>query len=265
LNLNIKKAKKACLLLRAERIGITLYFWGVALLTLFFLFHFFFLFVLGGVFIGAYAGWKIYRGEYEEGPIIRHLDLEERYRIFSMCDTLRFPYPWVYVVIGDCSNVFVSVEKGKPTIYLGEKILRLFSDEELMPVIAHELSHVKNHDHFFSLFLVLGASLGRISLSILFLLVFFVSFFVGLPFGILFLLLASVLVFWITSAKLLDYWNFIGQEKLADAGAVLSVGAMDGIISGLERILKEENMTEEGKSILFERISFLKELGEESE
>jgi len=81
----------------------------------------------------------------------RQVDPSQAPGLYQMVERLAqkagLPTPKVYVIPQDAPNAFATGRNPEHAVVaVTQGILRLMNDEELEGVLAHELSHVKNHD-----------------------------------------------------------------------------------------------------------------------
>jgi len=90
---------------------------------------------------------KIALSMYRAKPVSR----EEAPRLYSLLDFLcarsGLPMPKVYLIPTDSPNAFATGRNPEhASVAVTEGAMRLLDENELQGVLAHELSHVKNHD-----------------------------------------------------------------------------------------------------------------------
>ncbi len=81
----------------------------------------------------------------------RPLDRKENKRVYNLVENLcmsqGMPMPKVNVIRDSSLNAYASgINKGTYTVTLTTGIIEKLDDQELEAVIAHELSHIRNHD-----------------------------------------------------------------------------------------------------------------------
>ena len=105
----------------------------------------------GGVFI-----WFLiaYFGQYfhhQRCYGCRPLERKENKRVYNLVENLcmsqGMPMPKINIINDDSLNAYASgINKKSYTVTLSKGIIEKLNDEELEAVIAHELSHIRNHD-----------------------------------------------------------------------------------------------------------------------
>lgn len=107
--------------------------------------------VLGGVLvwfmIAYFANTSIIRAATDS----RTLERKENKRVYNLVENLcmsqGMKMPKVNIIYDDSLNAFASgINQRTYTVTLSKGIIEKLNDEELEAVIAHELSHIRNHD-----------------------------------------------------------------------------------------------------------------------
>ena len=81
----------------------------------------------------------------------RPLERKENKRVYNLVENLcmsqGMPMPKINIINDDSLNAYASgINKKSYTVTLSKGIIEKLNDEELEAVIAHELSHIRNHD-----------------------------------------------------------------------------------------------------------------------
>lgn len=107
--------------------------------------------VLGGVliwFLFAYfANTRIIHAATGSRPLERKDNKRVYNLIENLCMSQGMKMPKVHIIYDDSLNAFASgINERTYTVTLSKGIIEKLNDEELEAVIAHELSHIRNHD-----------------------------------------------------------------------------------------------------------------------
>jgi heat shock protein HtpX len=108
-------------------------------------------FVLIGVSIWFLVAWAGHATFIRLATGARPLERMDNKRVYNLVENLciqqGMPMPSVYVIDDDSLNAFASGINNKTySVTLSKGIIEKLNDEELEGVIAHELTHIRNHD-----------------------------------------------------------------------------------------------------------------------
>lgn len=106
-----------------------------------------FIFVLAMNFFTYFFSDKLVLAMYRAKEVSRH-DSPKLYEIVKgVAEKAKIPMPKVYIIPSNSPNAFATGRNSKHSaIAATQGILDLLNKEELEGVIAHEISHIKNHD-----------------------------------------------------------------------------------------------------------------------
>lgn len=108
-------------------------------------------YVLGGVLIWFLIAYFANTSIINSATGARPLERKENKRIYNLVENLcmsqGMAMPKINIIDDDSLNAYASgINKKSYTITLSKGIVEKLNDEELEAVIAHELSHIRNHD-----------------------------------------------------------------------------------------------------------------------
>ena len=108
-------------------------------------------YVLGGVFIWFLIAYFANTSIINAATGARPLERKENKRVYNLVENLcmsqGMPMPKINIINDDSLNAYASgINKKSYTVTLSKGIIEKLNDEELEAVIAHELSHIHNHD-----------------------------------------------------------------------------------------------------------------------
>lgn len=108
-------------------------------------------YVLGGVFIWFLIAYFANTSIINAATGARPLERKENKRVYNLVENLcmsqGMPMPKINIINDDSLNAYASgINKKSYTVTLSKGIIEKLNDEELEAVIAHELSHIRNHD-----------------------------------------------------------------------------------------------------------------------
>jgi len=108
-------------------------------------------FVLGGVLIwfliAYFANTAIIRNATQSVPLTRKENMRIYNLVENLCMANGMDMPKINIIEDSALNAFASgLNKKSYTVTLTRGIINHLNDEELEGVIAHELSHIRNHD-----------------------------------------------------------------------------------------------------------------------
>lgn len=108
-------------------------------------------YVLGGVLIWFLIAYFANTSIINSATGARPLERKENKRIYNLVENLcmsqGMAMPKINIIDDDSLNAYASgINKKSYTITLSKGIIEKLNDEELEAVIAHELSHIRNHD-----------------------------------------------------------------------------------------------------------------------
>lgn len=108
-------------------------------------------YVLGGVFIWFLIAYFANTSIINAATGARPLERKENKRVYNLVENLcmsqGMPMTKINIINDDSLNAYASgINKKSYTVTLSKGIIEKLNDEELEAVIAHELSHIRNHD-----------------------------------------------------------------------------------------------------------------------
>lgn len=108
-------------------------------------------YVLGGVLIWFLIAYFANTSIINSATGARPLERKENKRIYNLVENLcmsqGMAMPKINIIDDDSLNAYASgINKKSYTITLSKGIIEKLNDDELEAVIAHELSHIRNHD-----------------------------------------------------------------------------------------------------------------------
>ena len=108
-------------------------------------------YVWGGVFIWFLIAYFANTSIINAATGARPLERKENKRVYNLVENLcmsqGMPMPKINIINDDSLNAYASgINKKSYTVTLSKGIIEKLNDEELEAVIAHELSHIRNHD-----------------------------------------------------------------------------------------------------------------------
>lgn len=108
-------------------------------------------YVLGGVVFWFVIAYFANTSIIESATSSKPLERKENKRVYNLVENLcmaqGMKMPKINVIDDDSLNAFASgINERTYTVTLSSGIIRKLNDEELEAVIAHELSHIRNHD-----------------------------------------------------------------------------------------------------------------------
>lgn len=108
-------------------------------------------YVLGGVLIWFLIAYFANTSIINSATGARPLERKENKRVYNLVENLcmsqGMTMPKINVINDDSLNAYASgINKNSYTVTLSKGIIDKLNDEELEAVIAHELSHIRNHD-----------------------------------------------------------------------------------------------------------------------
>lgn len=108
-------------------------------------------YVLGGVLIWFLIAYFANTSIINSATGARPLERKENKRVYNLVENLCMSQgmimPKINVINDDSLNAYASgINKNSYTVTLSKGIIDKLNDEELEAVIAHELSHIRNHD-----------------------------------------------------------------------------------------------------------------------
>lgn len=174
---------------------------------------------------------------YNAQPIARHESPELYDTVASLSDRAGIPMPKLFIVPTQSPNAFATGRDPEhATIAVTQGIVDLLSREELEGVLAHELTHIRNHDTltqavagtiagaitFLGRVLTLGALYGPVTRD---------NRQGGNPVGILFLIVLAPI-----AAALLQFAISRTREYSADLGSAEITGNPKALATALEKL-----------------------------
>lgn len=174
---------------------------------------------------------------YNAQPIARHESPELYDTVTSLSDRAGIPMPKLFIVPTQSPNAFATGRDPEhATVAVTQGILDLLSREELEGVLAHELTHIRNHDTltqavagtiagaitFLGRVLTLGALYGPVTRD---------NRQGGNPLGILFLIVLAPI-----AAALLQFAISRTREYSADLGSAEITGNPRALATALEKL-----------------------------
>lgn len=174
---------------------------------------------------------------YNAQPIARHESPEIYDTVASLSDRAGIPMPKLFIVPTQSPNAFATGRDPEhATVAVTQGILDLLSREELEGVLAHELTHIRNHDTltqavagtiagaitFLGRILTLGALYGPVTRD---------NRQGGNPVGILFLIVLAPI-----AAALLQFAISRTREYSADLGSAEITGNPRALATALEKL-----------------------------
>lgn len=174
---------------------------------------------------------------YNAQPIARHESPELYDTVASLSDRAGIPMPKLFIVPTQSPNAFATGRDPEhATIAVTQGIVELLSREELEGVLAHELTHIRNHDTltqavagtiagaitFLGRVLTLGALYGPVTRD---------NRQGGNPVGILFLIVLAPI-----AAALLQFAISRTREYSADLGSAEITGNPKALATALEKL-----------------------------
>lgn len=108
-------------------------------------------YVLGGVFMWFLIAYFTNTSIINSATGARPLERRENKRVYNLVENLcmsqGMEMPMINIIDDDSLNAYASgINKKSYTVTLSKGIIEKLNDEELEAVIAHELSHIRNHD-----------------------------------------------------------------------------------------------------------------------
>jgi len=108
-------------------------------------------FVLAGVGIWFLIAWTSHSAIIRMATGAKPLDRNENKRVYNLVENLCIQQgmktPAIYIIDDDSLNAFASgINERTYSVTLSKGIIEKLNDEELEGVIAHELTHIRNHD-----------------------------------------------------------------------------------------------------------------------
>ena len=108
-------------------------------------------YVIGGVLIWFLIAYFANTSIINSATGARPLERKENKRIYNLVENLcmsqGMTMPKINIIDDDSLNAYASgINKNSYTVTLSKGIIEKLNDEELEAVIAHELSHIRNHD-----------------------------------------------------------------------------------------------------------------------
>lgn len=108
-------------------------------------------YVLGGVILWFVIAYFANTSIIESATGSRPLERKENKRVYNLVENLcmaqGMKMPKINIIDDDSLNAFASgINERTYTVTLSSGIINKLNDEELEAVIAHELSHIRNHD-----------------------------------------------------------------------------------------------------------------------
>lgn len=108
-------------------------------------------YVLGGVLLWFVIAYFANTSIIESATGSRPLERKENKRVYNLVENLcmaqGMKMPKINIIDDDSLNAFASgINEKTYTVTLSSGIINKLNDEELEAVIAHELSHIRNHD-----------------------------------------------------------------------------------------------------------------------
>ncbi|AFZ17466.1 M48 family metalloprotease [Allocoleopsis franciscana] len=174
---------------------------------------------------------------YNAQPIARHESPELYDTVASLSDRAGIPMPKLFIVPTQSPNAFATGRDPEhATVAVTQGILELLSQEELEGVLAHELTHIRNHDTltqavagtiagaitFLGRILTFGALYGPVTRD---------NRQGGNPLGILFLIVLAPI-----AAALLQFAISRTREYSADLGSAEITGNPRALATALEKL-----------------------------
>ena len=181
---------------------------------------------------------------------IKKQDSPELYRLVeNLCITAGLPTPKIYILDEDAPNAFATGRNAQHAVVaVTHGLLEKMNKTELEGVIAHELSHIGNHDMLLQTVVVVLVGI----LTMLCNLFFRLSFYGGRRrsndresggAGIIFLILGlAALILAPTLAKLLSLAISRKREFLADSSGAMLTRYPEGLASALEKIANDSTL-----------------------
>ena len=108
-------------------------------------------YVIGGVLIWFLIAYFANTSIINSATGARPLERKENKRVYNLVENLcmsqGMTMPKINIIDDDSLNAYASgINKNSYTVTLSKGIIEKLNDEELEAVIAHELSHIRNHD-----------------------------------------------------------------------------------------------------------------------
>ncbi|MCD7923813.1 MAG: M48 family metallopeptidase [Bacteroides sp.] len=108
-------------------------------------------YVIGGVLIWFLIAYFANTSIINSATGARPLERKENKRVYNLVENLcmsqGMTMPKINIINDDSLNAYASgINKNSYTVTLSKGIIEKLNDEELEAVIAHELSHIRNHD-----------------------------------------------------------------------------------------------------------------------
>ena len=108
-------------------------------------------YALGGVFVWFIIAYFFNTGIIKASTGAKSLERRENKRVYNLVENLcmsrGMKTPKINIIYDDSLNAFASgINERTYTVTLSKGIIEKLDDEELEAVIAHELSHIRNHD-----------------------------------------------------------------------------------------------------------------------
>ena len=160
------------------------------------------------------------------------------------------PMPKIYIINDTAPNAFATGRNAKvASVAITQGLLEKLNRDELQGVVAHELSHIRNHDILYSTLIAL--LVGTIALLCDF---FFRSFRYGRRSrsgersgqgsAIFFIVAIALAIFAPFFAQILQFAVSRQREYLADASGAALTRYPEGLASALEKISKDKEVLE---------------------
>lgn len=174
---------------------------------------------------------------YNAQPIARHESPELYDRVAALSDRAGIPMPKLFIVPTNSPNAFATGRDPEhAAVAVTQGIIELLSPEELDGVLAHELTHIRNHDTltqavagtiagaitFLGRMLTFGALYGPVTRD---------NRRGGNPMGVLFLIVLAPI-----AAGLLQFAISRTREYAADLGSAEITGNPKALASALEKL-----------------------------
>lgn len=108
-------------------------------------------YILIGTSIWFLIAWFFHSSIIQMATGSKPLDRKENKRVYNLlenlCTVLGMPMPQIYIVEDNSLNAFASGLNSKSfSISLSRGLINKLEDDELEGVLAHELTHIRNHD-----------------------------------------------------------------------------------------------------------------------
>ena len=188
-------------------------------------------------FVSYFYSDKIVKWLYHAQPLPAHTAEGKRahHLVQSTCQKMQLPKPELFFIAEDSPNAFATGRNPKhASVVFTQGILQLLNDTELEGVIAHELSHIKNHDILISsIAATIAGAIGTIAYMLQF------AAFGGRdsenrnPLGLLFIAITVPII-----ATLIQLAVSRSREFLADETAAHTLHSGAGLASALQKLEK---------------------------